>query len=79
MLGWLQGMTACTTPHTPCSNSPSKQIPGHCLVGGLTLNLGTQLLQVLLCHVGKSAVGPKVTLSWNERVRFENLVSKFSR
>lgn len=29
----------------------------------LPLNLGTQLLQVLLCHVGKSAVGPKVTLS----------------
>lgn len=55
--------------HAPCSNSPSSETPGHFLVRGLTLNLGTQLLQVLLCHVGKSAVGPKITLSCNKSHR----------
>lgn len=65
-----QHLTCPPAAHHPCSNCPFlRDSPGHFLVPGLTLHLCTQLLQILLCHVGKSAVGPKVTLPWKNSHR----------
>lgn len=45
---------------------PSSETRGQLLAPGLTLHLGAQLLQVLLGHVGKPAVGPEIALPCNK-------------